>query len=126
MFPDATPTVNVSESEAKAAQDIPTASADDNQEPRHEEERVATPPTNQEVVPHENETMHDPPATQVEVENIMAATNTTTEANDVVMAEANVAPEVNVVPEANVAPETIVQLQGHVNVDAPVPESASD
>ena len=51
--------------------------------------------------------MSDPPATQVEVNNIEATTNTNTEANDVVMAEANVAPEVNVVPEV-IAPEVNV------------------
>ena len=65
--------------------------------------------------------MSDPPAPEVEVNNPEAATNINTEANDVVMAEANVAPEVNVVPGANVAPETIVQLQAHVNANAPVP-----
>ena len=52
--------------------------------------------------------MPDPPATQVEVENTEAATKNTTEANDVVMAEANVAPEVTMVPEANVAPQANV------------------
>ena len=31
VFPEATPTVNVTESEAKAAEDIPAASADENQ-----------------------------------------------------------------------------------------------
>ena len=36
VFPEATPTANVSESEAKAAEDIPAASVDDNQEPRQE------------------------------------------------------------------------------------------
>ena len=40
VFSEATPTANVSESEAKAAEDIPAASADDTQE----EERVPTPP----------------------------------------------------------------------------------
>ena len=42
VFPEATPTANDSESEAKAAEDIPAASADENQETR-EEECVATP-----------------------------------------------------------------------------------
>jgi len=37
VFPDATPTENVSESEAKAAKDIPAALAEENQEPRQEE-----------------------------------------------------------------------------------------
>ena len=109
-YPDATPTVTVSESEAKAAEDIPAASADEQEEPREEEERVATPPSNQEVVLKEN--VSDPPATQVEVENPEAATNNTTDANDIGMAEANVAPEANVVPKVN-APEA--------NVSAHVP-----
>ena len=44
MFPEATPTVNVSEYEAKAAEDTPAASAAEPQETREEEEeRVATP-----------------------------------------------------------------------------------
>ena len=68
--------------------------------------------------------MPDPPATQVEVENPEAATNNTTEANDVVMAEATVAPEANVVPEviapeANVAPDA--NLQPEVNATTLVP-----
>ena len=41
VFQDATHTVNVSESEAKVAEDIPAASADDKQE----EDRVPTPQT---------------------------------------------------------------------------------
>ena len=65
--------------------------------------------------------MPDPPATQVEVENTEAATNNTTEANGVVMAEANVAPTVNMVSEANDAPVTNVQSEAHVNATAPVP-----
>lgn len=121
VFPDVTPTANVSESEAKAVEDFPAVSADDQQEPRQEEERAATPPTNQEVVLEENESVPDPLAIQVEVENTEAATNNTTEANDVVMAEANVAPKVDMVPEANFAPEAIVQHEAHVNANAPVP-----
>lgn len=66
MFPEATPTANVSESEAKTAEDIPAASADDNQEPR-EEERVATPPVTQEVVLEENVSVPDPPVIETEV-----------------------------------------------------------
>ena len=65
--------------------------------------------------------MSDPPATQVEDDNIEATTNTNTEANDVVMAEATVAPEVHVVPEviapeANAAPDA--NLQPEVNTTA--------
>ena len=64
--------------------------------------------------------MLDPPATQVEVENPEAATNNTTDANDIVMAEANVAPTVNMVSEANDAPEANMNSEAHVNVTAPV------
>ena len=98
-----------------------------------EEERVATPPSNQEFVLEEN--VSDPPASEVEVNNLEAATNINTEANDVVMAKATVAPEATAVPEvqapkapaapeanteaheANVAPEA----QINDNVNAPVP-----
>ena len=54
--------------EANATEDIPVASADE----RQEEERAATPPTNQEVVLEENVSVPEPPATQVEVENLEA------------------------------------------------------
>ena len=37
VFPEASPTVNISESEAKAAEDIPAASADENQGEREDE-----------------------------------------------------------------------------------------
>ena len=47
--------------------------------------------------------MPDPPAHQVEVENIKAATTNTDEANDVVMAEINVEPAPTSVPEVNEA-----------------------
>ena len=68
--------------------------------------------------------MSHPPATQVEVNNIEATTNTNTEANDVFMTEANVAPEVNVVPkviapEVNAAPD--VNQQPEATATAPVP-----
>ena len=63
----------------------------------------------------------DPPATQVEVENPEAATNNTTDANDIVMAEANVAPTVTIMPEANDAPAPNVQPDALVNAPAPVP-----
>ena len=45
----------------------------------------------------------DPPAYQVEVENLEAATTNTNEANDVVMAEANVEPAPTNVPEVSEA-----------------------
>ena len=45
VLPEASPTVNILESEAKAAEDIPAASADEEEEPRVEVERVATPPS---------------------------------------------------------------------------------
>ena len=102
VFPEASPTVNIPESEAKAAEDIPTASADEEEEP-HNQERAATPPSNHEVVHEEN--VSNPPVPEVEVTNTEAATNINTEANDVVMAEDNVAPEANVLSEANVQPE---------------------
>ena len=65
--------------------------------------------------------MPDHPATQVEVEKIEAATHNTTEANDVVMAEANVAPQVNKVNEANAAPASNVQPEANADATAPVP-----
>ena len=77
MFPDATPTMNVSESEAKAAEDILAALADDTRE----EERVPTPSITKEAVLEENVSMPNPPAHQVEVENLEAATTNTNEAN---------------------------------------------
>src|SRR3954469_18230911 len=66
VFPDATPTVNVFESEAKGAEDILAASADDKQE----DERDSTPPITKEVAPPVNVSVSDPPAHQVEVENL--------------------------------------------------------
>ena len=104
------------------AKDIPAASADEEEEPRVEAERVATPPSHQDVVLEEN--VSDPPAPEVEVNNPEAATNINTEANDVVMAEANVAPEANVVPEVN-APEANAAHEANplpeANASAPVP-----
>ena len=55
------------------------------------------------------------------VENPEAATNNTTEANDVVMAEDNVAPAMNTVREANAAPAPCVQPDALGNATAPVP-----
>ena len=66
VFPEATPTENVSVSEAQAAEDIPAASADEGEEPRVEVERVVTPPSHQDVVVEEN--VSDPLATRVEVD----------------------------------------------------------
>ena len=120
MFSEATPTVNVSVSEAPAAEDNPAASADD----EHEEERVPTPPITEEVVPEVNVSVPDPPAHQVEVENVEAATTNTNEANDVVMAEANVEPAPSNMPEVNAAttPEaSIVQPEATVAPTTPVP-----
>ena len=71
--------------------------------------------------------MPDPPAHQVEVENLEAATTNTNEANDVVMDEANVEPAPTNVPEVNEAndatsPEaSVVQPNTSVNATAPVP-----
>ena len=67
----------VSESEATVAEDIPAASADEEETPK-----AATPPSHQEVVLEENVTVTDPPARQVEVENLEAATTNTNEATD--------------------------------------------
>ena len=55
----------VSESEAKAAEDIPAASADEEEAPQ-----AATPLSHQEAVLEKNVTVTDPPARQVEVENL--------------------------------------------------------
>ena len=74
-------------SEAKAAEDIPAASADEEETPK-----AATPPSHQEAIPEENVTVTDPPAHQVEVENLEAAPTNTNEATDAVMAEDNVEP----------------------------------
>ena len=120
MFPEATPTENVSAPKAQAAEDIPAASADD----EHQEERVPTPPITEEVVPKVNVPVPDPPAHQVEVENVEAATTNTNEANDVVMAEANVEPAPSNMPEVNAAtaPEaSVVQPEATVAATAPVP-----
>ena len=50
-----------------------------------------------------NVSVPDPPAPEVEVENPEAATTNASEANDVVMADANVELEPTSVPEANEA-----------------------
>ena len=69
VFPEATPTANVSESEAKAVEDIPAASTNEDQGER-EEERVATPPARDQVILEENVIVPDPPVLQqTEVEN---------------------------------------------------------
>ena len=106
VFPEATPTANVSESEAKAAEDIPATSADEDQGER-EEERVATPPATDQVILEENVTVPDPPVIQqTEVETTEAATNNATEASDLVMADANVEPAPPSGSETNVATTT--------------------
>ena len=68
--------------------------------------------------------MTDPPAHQVEVENLEAATTNTNAANDVVMAEASVEPAPTNMPEANAAtaPEaSVVQPETTIVATAPVP-----
>ena len=71
VFSEPAPTVNVSESEAHAAEDIPAASAEENQE----EVRVPTPPAIEEgAVPDVNVPVPDPPVRQEEVDNVEAAT----------------------------------------------------
>ena len=62
------------------------------------------PPIPEEAVLEVNVSVPDPPAQQVEVENVEAATTNTSEANDVVMAETNVEPAPTNVHEANDAP----------------------
>ena len=119
MFSEATPAVNVSVSEARAAEDNPAASADE----ECQEERVQTPPVPEETVHEVNVSVPDPPAQQVEIENLEAATTNTNEANDIVMAEANVEPVPSTVPEVNAdnAPDaSIVQPEATVAATAPV------
>ena len=115
VFPEATPTVNVSESEAKAAEDILAASVDEDKEER-EEERVATPPATDQVILEENVIVPDPPVLErTEVENTEATTNNATEANDSVMAEDSVEPEANVNVEATVPPPRPHTMEQAVN-----------
>ena len=95
----------VSESEAKAAEDIPTALADEEETPR-----AVTPPSHQEAVLEENVTVTDPPAHQVEVENLEAATTNTNEATDAVMAEANVEPSPTQAPEVSEATDPTASI----------------
>ena len=112
--------MNVSESEAKVAEDNPAASAEEKQA----EERVPTSPIIEEAVPEVNVSVPDPLAPQVEVENPEAATTNTTEANDVVMAEDTMEPAPNTMPEANEAndaPTTDVHPDASVDATAPVP-----
>ena len=66
----------------------------------------------------------DPPAHQVEVENLEAATTNTNEANDVVMAEANVEPVPSIVPEVNAEnalEASVVQPEASVVATTPIP-----
>ena len=58
VFSEATPAVNVSVSEAPAAEDNPAASADE----ERQEERVSTPPIPEQIVHEVNVSMPDPPA----------------------------------------------------------------
>ena len=95
----------VSASEAETAEDIPAASADEEETPR-----VATPPSHQEAVLEENVTVTDPPARQVEVENLEAATTNTNEATDVVMDEANVEPSPTKAPEVSKATDPTASI----------------
>ena len=92
------PRPQVSASEAKTAEDIPAASADEEEVPQ-----AATPLSHQEAVHEENVIVTDPPARQVEVENLEAATTKTNEATGAVMAEANVEPTPTQEPEVSEA-----------------------
>ena len=88
----------VSASEAETAEDIPVASADE-----EEVSQAATPLSHQEAVLEKNVIVTDPLARQVEVENLEAATTNTNEATDVVMAEANEEPSPTKAPEVSEA-----------------------
>ena len=81
------PRPQVFASEAKTAEDIPAASADEEEVPQ-----AATPLSHQEAVLEENV-----------IENLAAATTNTTEATDAVMAEANVEPSPTKAPEVSEA-----------------------
>ena len=78
VFSEATPAVNVSASEAPAAEDNPATSANE----QCQEECVSTPPIPEEDVHEVNVSVPEPPAQQVEVENLEAATTNTNEATD--------------------------------------------
>ena len=113
------PRPQVSASEAKTAEDIPAASADEEEVPQ-----VATSLSHQEAVLEENVIVSDPLARQMEVENLAAATTNTTEATDAVMAEANVEPSPTKAPEVSEAtdpatsvPESAVGLQFDYHVE---------
>ena len=126
VLPEDNPSVTVPVSEANASEDNPAASADD----EHQEERVPTPPITEEVVPEVNVPVPDPPAHQVEVEYLEAATTNTNGANDVVMADANVEPAPTNVPEVNEANDataleaSVVQPNASV-ATAPIPTPAA-
>ena len=79
-----------------SAEDIPAASA-------AEEEVPQVPLSHQEAVLKENVLVTDPPARQVEVENLEAATTNTNEATDAGMAKANVEPPLTQAPEVSEA-----------------------
>ena len=81
-----------------SAEDIPAASAAEEEVPQD-----PTPLFHQEAVLQENVPVTDPPASQVEDENLEAATTNTNEANDAVMAEANVEPSPTQAPEVSEA-----------------------
>ena len=135
VLSESAPTVNVSESEAHASEDNLAASTDE----ERQEERVSTPPIQEEAVHGLNVSVSDPPAPQVEAENVEATTTNVNTASDVVMDDANVEPTLTV-PEANVAtepevhedaaPEANEDAAPETNVttapEAPVVQPASD
>ena len=88
-----------------SAEDNPAASAAEEEVPQ-----AATPLPPQEVVLEENGILTDPPARQVEVENLEAATTNTTEATDVVMAEANMEPSPTKAPEVSEATDATASV----------------
>ena len=75
-----------------------------------QEERVPTPPIPEETFHDVNVSVPDPPAQQVEVENLEAATTNTNEATDAVMAEANVEPSPTQAPEVSEATDATASV----------------
>ena len=89
---------------------MPAASADEEETPS-----AATPPSHQEAVLEENVIVADPPARQVEVENLEAATDAT----DAVMDEASVEPSPTQAPEVSEATDPAASVPALL----PVPNS---
>nr|XP_020159594.1 uncharacterized protein LOC109744859 [Aegilops tauschii subsp. strangulata] len=103
VFPEVIPSESAHESEAKTAEDILVASADE----EREEERDVIPLASDPVVQEEGVIVPDPHVHEaMEVEANEAATTNTTKANDTVMVDDNVEPEVNAATAENAQPTT--------------------